>query len=486
MNEVVGETEPFNASPKDDFEPPKYITSLIAAVNDGAKTAQTGALALLVLGIYLMAVAISTTDEDLLLGHTTSIAQFGVQVAPEVSFGIAPLVFVAVHVFTLIRYDMLAVNLRHLRRKLDEMVPEDEHRESCRQLLANVEFIAALIVPRGSPLHSRLFGFVARAVIAGFPVFVLLALQGSALRYRNDGIDVVQRVALAIDLAVLVWFFYRQQLARGEVPRFSRRWLARWTRLLLLPAVVAVANGLWWNIPGPSAGTVRAGDYSVRLHRAWRQPLDLLFCPGIGWGCRYLTAAHRTLVGRVWKPEAVADLRGKHPDLDVALAAVEGASLSERTLRFANLDGSRLYGASLIGADLRGATLSDANLSGADLLAAHLNGADLNAATLNNADLIHATLNNATLIIADLTSAALTGADLSGADLSGANLSGAHLGADAEYFNVGLIGAERAIKQQQQLDRACGTNAKLPPGMTLDPCYWLRPLRGESRTSWTW
>jgi hypothetical protein len=27
----------------DTFEPPKYITSLIAAVNDGAKSAQTGA-----------------------------------------------------------------------------------------------------------------------------------------------------------------------------------------------------------------------------------------------------------------------------------------------------------------------------------------------------------------------------------------------------------------------------------------------------------
>jgi hypothetical protein len=29
----------------DTFEPPKYITSLIAAINDGAKSAQTGALA---------------------------------------------------------------------------------------------------------------------------------------------------------------------------------------------------------------------------------------------------------------------------------------------------------------------------------------------------------------------------------------------------------------------------------------------------------
>jgi hypothetical protein len=435
MNDVVDEAEPFKASTKDDFEPPKYITSLIAAVNDGAKTAQTGALALLALGIYLMAVAVSTTDEDLLLGHTTSIAQFGVQMAPEVSFGIAPLVFVAVHVFTLIRYDMLAVNLRHLRRKLNEMVPEDEHRESCLQLLANVEFIAARVIPRGSPLHSWLFGFVAFAVIAGFPVLVLLALQGSALRYQNEGINVAQRFALAIDLFMLVWFFYRRTLAGGTMPRFSSRWVTRWTRLLLLSAVVAVVNGFWWNIPGPRASTVRGGDGGVVWAHAWRQPLDLLFCPWIGWGCRYL-AAHRTLVGRVWKPEGVAEFRSKDPNLDVALAAVEGASLRERTVRFANLDDGGLYGADLIGADLSGATLFDADLSGAHLNRAHLIGAILSGAHLFGAD---------------LSGAHLSGATLNGATLNGADLSG-------------------AIVTQQQLDTACGTNAKLPPDMTLEPC----------------
>jgi hypothetical protein len=60
------------------------------------------------LGVYLLAVVASTTDEDLLLGHTTNLAELGVQVPPQVSFGIAPLVFVAPHVFTLVRYDLLA------------------------------------------------------------------------------------------------------------------------------------------------------------------------------------------------------------------------------------------------------------------------------------------------------------------------------------------------------------------------------------------
>ena len=49
-------------------------------------------------------------------------------------------------------------------------------------------------------------------------------------------------------------------------------------------------------------------------------------------------------------------------------------------------------------------------------------------------------------------SANLADANLSGVDLTEANLT------DAKYLT------------QTQLDRACGTDAKLPPGLTLQPC----------------
>jgi hypothetical protein len=58
----------------DGFEPPKYLTSLIAAVNDGAKTAQSGALAFALVGVYLLATAFSASDEDLLRGRTVAIS----------------------------------------------------------------------------------------------------------------------------------------------------------------------------------------------------------------------------------------------------------------------------------------------------------------------------------------------------------------------------------------------------------------------------
>src|SRR5690349_24785260 len=102
----------------DAFEPPKYITSLIAAINDGAKAAQGGAFLFLLVGLYLLATAFSASDEDLLLGRTVTISQIGASLPASFSFAIAPFVFVFLHSYTLIRYDMLAGNVRAYLREL--------------------------------------------------------------------------------------------------------------------------------------------------------------------------------------------------------------------------------------------------------------------------------------------------------------------------------------------------------------------------------
>lgn len=62
-------------------------------MNDGAKSAQTGALAFSFVGLYLLASAFSATDEDMLLGKSMQISQLGAQVPIIFTFAIAPLVF---------------------------------------------------------------------------------------------------------------------------------------------------------------------------------------------------------------------------------------------------------------------------------------------------------------------------------------------------------------------------------------------------------
>jgi len=111
------------------FEPPKYLASLIAAVNDGAKSAQGGAFLFLLVGLYLLATAFSSSDEDLLLGKAVTISQIGASLPVSFSFAIAPLVFVFFHVYTLVRYDLLAKNVQQFRTELRNTVPLEADRE---------------------------------------------------------------------------------------------------------------------------------------------------------------------------------------------------------------------------------------------------------------------------------------------------------------------------------------------------------------------
>jgi uncharacterized protein YjbI with pentapeptide repeats len=442
----------------DTFEPPKYIASLIAAINDSAKTAQTGAFAFALIGLYLLATAFSATDEDLLLDRTLAIAQLGAQIPVTVSFAIMPILFVALHVFTLIRYDMLTANLRQFCIDLETMVWVASDRERCRQLLANVEFIQNFTAPPGSALRSRLFGFVAWVVIAGFPIIVLLAVQTNALRYQSQTVTTVQRVALLVDLAVLFWFYNRQR--RQQTTRNTNTVSAtvrRWGTCLVLPTVVATINLVWLNIPEPKDITVnmvvardelaiaRDRGYHLRLD-GFPQLRDLVLCPKLNWGCRYLRVDHRMVIGKVWDNKAIVELRAKQPLTDQRRAGFEGVFLRNRSLQFIDLSESRMYGADMIEANLSRATLSRASLAGSNLRAANLRGADLSDADLSGADLAFANLLGADLSRANLTGTVLYGAYLILADLSAAKVS------------------------QAQLDNACGTGASLTDGLTLKPC----------------
>jgi uncharacterized protein YjbI with pentapeptide repeats len=453
-------------------------------------------------GLYLLATALSTTDEDLLLQHTTSIAQLGVQVPVVFSFAIAPLVFVALHAFALVRYDMLSTNMQQFRSDLEDMVPLKADRERCCQLLTNVEFVVSRAAPYESPLQSRIFRVIAFALIAIFPVTVLMVLGVSALRYQSEGVNWAQRGALVIDLAMLVWLLRRQRIAAAKRPRFGIRWLRWWIGLLWAPVALVAANVAWVNVlgyggplvQGTPADTWRRFLQEIDLSELLLQPLDLLCLSPFKWGCRFLTVDHRTLVGHVWKEEAVAALRTGEGNSRTALAAVEGAYLRGRTLRFANLNESRLYSAdliqadlfraSVIGTDLRGADLCEATLFGANLGDADLRGAKISAADLPKANLSGANLRSAEMVVANLYGAHLIRADLSdanmhlafldGANLGGANLSGANL-SEATLNGTDLRGVQEL--KQEQLDKACGTNTKLPEGFTLKPCPDIEPTQ---------
>jgi uncharacterized protein YjbI with pentapeptide repeats len=144
------------------------------------------------------------------------------------------------------------------------------------------------------------------------------------------------------------------------------------------------------------------------------------------------------------------------PKADLSHANLRGVDLSHANLSGALFVGADLSG-SLIGSNvphwMMGAHLSHANLSSADLL-----GANLSYADLSSTDLSHARLSDANLRHADLSAANLRGAQFlvpSGAWLD-----------DADLSHTDLSGATIA---DVQLRLACGTEAKLDPGLTLKP-----------------
>ena len=491
------------------FEPPKYVTSLIAAVNDGAKAAQAGMLFYLLVGFYLLATAFSSTDEDLLLGKAVTIAQIGASLPVSFSFAIAPFVFVFLHVYSLTRFDMLAINLRFLRDELRATVPLEMDRERCRQLLANVEFVAALAMPRQSKLRSGKWLWMIWALLGLFPLAILLFVQINALRYQSETILWTQRAWMFGDLVAVQWFFRRNRLfwpgswlyRRVRVARRLRRivrraaslrkWLSgRWhrtgkparmagwlgriipPRLTLLPAIASLLIFAYVHNASSDADAywVRYEGSALTIALLTR-PLDTMFCPHLSWGCRYLRVERRPLVGRVWDDKRMVDLRADGEDRAKALAAVEGVELIGRSLRFAVLTESRLYaadmadidlskalldrtdlsGARLFEAQLAGANLRGVQLAGANLSKAQLAGADLVQAQLAGADLSQAQLAGAILVLAQLTGAILSQAQLAGADLSQAQLAGANLSwaqlAGANLYGAQLAGADLSRAQ---------------------------------------
>jgi uncharacterized protein YjbI with pentapeptide repeats len=453
-------------APVDAFEPPNYLTSLIAAVNDGAKSAQTGAFALGLLGLYLLAMAFSVTDEDILVNRVMPISQFGVQIPVFASFAMMPILFVALHIYTLIRYDMLAINARQFRVDLETMVPLEADRERCRQLLANAEFLQSITAPAGSALRSPLYGLMAWIIIAAFPVIVLLAVQINSLRYQSISINRVEQAVLLVDLGFVTWLYARQGCRILSVN--ARMWAGLvWGRCITLPLLLVAGNWLWLNVPeqNPRWGFSSYASLAV-------QPLDNYACPIVGWGCRYLQLDHRTLVGKIWDNKTIVELIGGQPLTVERRANFEPLFLHRRSLRFADLSESRLFAADMVGADLREANLQFTNLAGADLSGAHLTGARLASANLpkanlqwaqmEHADLNHVNLSHANLMNANLNHADLNHADLTGADLylSGTNLSDSNL----SYATLAGANVGRANLNQANLEFANFTDTNFSKG----------------------
>ncbi|MCA3368706.1 MAG: pentapeptide repeat-containing protein [Roseomonas sp.] len=450
------------------FDPPPYIGKLISAINDGAKSAQLGAVAFVFIGLFLLATSFSATDEDLLIGKSISISQLGGVTVPVVlSFGFMPAIFLALHLYTLIRFDLLMQNLRHFEAELRAHVPLQRDRDRCLQLLANTEFIQAVVQPEA----SFVFRWTYRFMLAVFPVAVLLLVQLGSLRLQSDVVNIVHHITILLDILLLIWFFRRQRPSGDSV----MRWLFKRGRFVL-PVLVLGFNFAWCRVPSAEATTVGAGKQAESFSEAFQQPVDLLLCPHVGLGCRYLSVPGRTLVGKVWDNRTFLELRAGEELDGKRRAAFDPLVLQNKRLRFANLSGSQFFNVDLSGADLRGATLDGAFMQQAQLNRAQLQGARLDLAQLQGARLDRAQLQGARLNGAQLQGASLNRAQLQGALLDRAQLQGASL-QEAQLQGAWL---ERAQLQGARLREAQLQGARLDGAQLQGASLWMVQLQGAS------
>ena len=229
-------------------------------------------------------------------------------------------------------------------------------------------------------------------------------------------------------------------------------------------------------MPGSEATTVGPGKEAQSLTHALQQPVDLLLCPHVKLGCRFLSVPGRTLVGKVWDGGALVELRTGAALDDRRRASLEPLVLRNRRLRFADLSRSQLFMADLTEAELQGASLDGAQLQGALLERAAMQGATLRHARLQDASLSHTNLKNTLLERADMRGATLTGAHLQGASLERAQLQGARLD------GAQMQGARFRWAQMQgaKLDEAELQGAVLDGAQMQGATFLVTQLQGAS------
>lgn len=459
---------------------------------------------------YIAVAAGAVTHEDLLLQRPVKLPFLNVELPLLAFFFLAPILFVATHVYTIVHFNMLGQKAARFHAELHhQLKDEKEIRDKLRRLLPSNVLVQIFAGP--PELRDGRFGFILKAIVVltlvVCPVLLLLLLQIQFLPHHTGWITWSQRGALIFDIAFLWilrpptlrngvggWSFHSGEAEtepkRARAMRVAGLALTSVLSLLAiwLSVVVATIPDEWqeknlaaldpriWLNPSewqaeevPLVSTrerLFAGEVDNVTRRRKSFFSNTLVLPGFDI---YVALKVDDKTKLDWKDHLI-DLRGRALDRSV----FEGAKLPK-----ADLAGAQLQGASLGGAQLQGALLNLAQLQGASLVEAQLQRASLEKAQLQGAQIFEAQFQGASLDFAKLQGASLLGAQLQGAALKNANLQGASLGG-AQLQGASLVGAKL---QGVSLDGAQLQGAELDwaqlQDASLEGAYLWRARWGE-------
>ena len=423
------------------------------AINAAVPGVRNTFIVFLLVGLYILLLTGSTTDEQLLRGSSLPLPFLNVTLPLIGAYSVAPILFVVLHVYLLLQIFLMARRIALFRANKQQ--PE----------LLSQFFIVQMLIGNADVTIDLLIYYISRLTLVIGPVLILIFVQLRFLPYHNANVTQLHQFSIVADI-IFVWILWKKITGQFRRPLSSIRDLQkRWKDYVPDIYFFILTIFLGWFVlfdavipNGSVRGLPQKGNLTDHLEPFAKRYLDISLSVLVMHSPppEILAEYHRAGISgeRAWIEYAEpldlqsrdlrfakfidvrftrtnllrSDLRGA----DLSFAEFQGANLYEANLQRANLHNAKLQGAWLGNAHLEGANLSSTSLLGADLKGAHLQGALMNkvsaeGADFSNAQMQGADLEESNLFLASFAHADIQGADLSGTVISGVNLHGANL-----------------------------------------------------------
>ena len=504
-------------------QPPPAVSSedaeaLLDSANSASQHVAVLHVAFMALCAYVLVIVFGTTDMDLLIGKGVKLPVVDVTVPIVGFYAFAPYLVVLVHFNLLLQLQLLSRQLYNF----DTVVAKEDERLGGLRDRLHIFPYTYYLVGRPGPIVRRLLGVVVGITLLVLPIATLLVLQLRFLAYQDQAVTWAQRVAVWLDVALVIalwpvimdrgdsWRAYLRRL----ISRVRQRWimgllwaaawvavivlcfaktlgtylaaqnvivallilfvvlevlgvLARWSVLRLEPrganALAELSPGMPWPPPRSLGRDPPVASSQAALRVRGMPGFLLVVALGAPLPVALLVDGEwweeKVLAGEVVASNAVYD-GFRHLDLTEQVLLAKPAK-PEVVARFREGAVETLAEALT---HVEGVKLSGRSLWGAQFVRALLPGADLRGAQLQRAVLLGASLQGA-----QLTQANLEGANLTGTQLQGANLLRAHMGStDLEAAQLHGVNLREAQLQRANFRRADLMGAQLQGANLLE------------------
>jgi len=368
------------------------LEAIKKAVEDAASVSGPLWLSYLFALFSIALAAAGVTHTDLLVENPVELPFLNIKLALKAFFVLAPILFLILHVYTLMYFVLLGAKASQFHDRLYEQIPNDEKiREGLRRQLPSNIFVQFLAGPREfrDGAFGRLLRIIAWTTLVIFPMAVLLLLlQLQFLPYHNSGITWTNRIVILIDYLLIGWLW--PSILGGRTGLLEGwRWWIGFKPQSAMAALGLFAVGFSWGV-ATFPGEWKDVPYSLppvsSLEAMATSARDMVFgTPSSKWDKRDKLAwpwptntlrlrafdiyeALKTESEKIrWKTHSF-DLRHRHLEhADFSLARLDNVDLEHAQLQGALLEEAQLQGASLEEAQLQGALLEEAQLQGASL-----------------------------------------------------------------------------------------------------------------------